>query len=120
MNFIALLIGYGVIGIVTLFVLTIICEFISNKIADFKDSKRTIKKGTIMYVDGERVEIKKNLNIRFKKTKVTVCKCDELRNLDIEGLCFRNVKDFAHSDFESKLLDKYKSNKQLMKNIIGE
>ena len=120
MNTIALLLGYGVIGLFAIFILVIICEFIDDKIKDIKDGKRIIKKGTIMFIDGERFEIKKDLNIRFKKRKVTICECDELRSLDISGYSFSNVKDFAQSDFENKLLDKYKANKQCLSRIIGK
>ena len=79
-----------------------------------------IKKGTVMFVDGEKVEIKKDLNIRFKKIKVTVCKCDEVEPSWVVGHCFNNIKDFAQSDFENNLLEAYKTNKRYFSKIIGK
>nr|DAT91079.1 MAG TPA: hypothetical protein [Caudoviricetes sp.] len=120
MEFIASAIGWGVIGLFATLVMIVICQYIDEKIKDIKDGKRTIKKGTVMYIDGERVEIKKDLNLRFKKRKTIVCECDELKSLDIEGYCFGNIKGYAQTEFEKKLLEAYKSNKQYMSTIVGE
>ena len=119
-NQVALWTGYFFIILLIITILYMIYELISRKIADIKDVKRTIKKGTVMFIDGERAEIKTDLNIRFKKRKVIICECDELNLLEIKGYCFNNTKDFAQSDFEHKLLEMYKSDKKFMSRFIGE
>lgn len=120
-NEIVLILGWCVVGMFVVLALTIVETFISIKIKDFKDRKKTIKAGATMYIQGNTVEIKKDLNIRFKKKKITVCECDELKSLDnIKGYCFNNMKDLAYLDFEKKLLHAYVSDKRYMSTIVGE
>ena len=113
--------GLITLSLMVYFLFIFICQIINDKIRDIKDQKKIIKAGTIMFLDGRRLELKRDLYLRFKKKKVTMCECEQLRYFPrIEGYSFENIKDFAQSDFENNLLQNYKVNKEWLASVFKE
>lgn len=121
LNGLSILIGYAVIGVIILAAITTIISMIGMKIKDIKDKKTTIKEGTVLYKDGRKFVIKKDLNIRFESVKGMSCKCDELGEHSwIKGISFPKSKMITLGNFERELMDNCILVPNKMRKIIEE
>lgn len=117
LNGLSMLIGYLVIGIITLAAIMTIISIIEAKVKDIKYKKTVIREGTMLFKDGKSFIVKKDLNVRFKKVKLMSCKCDELSEcVGVAGIPFAMSTAGALRNFEEELMmhcvaDSYKVRK---------
>lgn len=104
-------IGWALTSFVLIELIIKLIQLIFKKIKDFKDRKTVIKKGTIFFLDGKRVVLKKDLELKFKKVKYTECVCDNFRELPTgveRGTRNKLHRKWAKTNFETNLLNMYK------------
>lgn len=105
------MIGLSICVMLLLGLFSMLLDKIEEKIKDFKDRKTLIKKGTVFYLDGKRVILKRDLELRFKKVKYTECVCEEYREIPIGiqgGTGTKFHRNWAKTNFETNLLNMYK------------
>ena len=115
------MIGVSICVILILGFISMLLEKIDAKIKDFKDRKTVIKEGTIFYLDGKRVILKRDLDLRFKKVKYTECVCEEYKEIPrgIErGIRTKFHRKWAKTNFETNLLNMYKEFPDKFSHII--
>ena len=115
------MIGVSICVILILGFISMLLEKIDAKIKDFKDRKSVIKEGTIFYLDGKRVILKRDLELRFKKVKYTECVCEEYKEIPrgIErGIRTKFHRKWAKTNFETNLLNMYKEFPDKFSHII--
>ena len=103
--------GLAICVMLLLGLISMLLDKIGEKIKDFKDRKTLIKKGTVFYLDGKRVILKRDLELRFKKVKYTECVCEEYREIPIGiqgGTGTKLHRKWAKTNFETNLLNMYK------------
>lgn len=113
------IVGMSVSVLVTTTFLTLLMSFIKVKIKDFKQRKTVIRKGAIFFVDGKRVELKRDLVLNFHKTKYTECECTSF-DLPI-GLCKGTQKyhrSNSETNFETELLQYFKKFPNKVESIL--
>ena len=115
------MIGVSICVILILGFISMLLEKIDAKIKDFKDRKTVIKEGTIFYLDGKRVILKRDLELRLKKVKYTECVCEEYKEIPrgIErGIRTKFHRKWAKTNFETNLLNMYKEFPDKFSHII--
>ena len=115
------MIGVSICVILILGFISMLLEKIDAKIKDFKDRETVIKEGTIFYLDGKRVILKRDLELRFKKVKYTECVCEEYKEIPrgIErGIRTKFHRKWAKTNFETNLLNMYKEFPDKFSHII--
>ena len=115
------MIGVSICVILILGFISMLLEKIDAKIKDFKDRKTVIKEGTIFYLDGKRVILKRDLELIFKKVKYTECVCEEYKEIPrgIQcGVGANHYRRWAKTNFETNLLNMYKEFPDKFNHII--
>ncbi len=100
--------GLAICVMLLLGLIYMLLDEIGEKIKDFKDRKTLIKKGTVFYLDGKRVILKRDLELRFKKVKYTECVCEEYKEIPrgIQcGVGANHYRRWAKTNFETNLLN---------------
>ena len=113
--------GLTICVMLLLGLISMLLDKIGEKIKDFKDRKTLIKKGTVFYLDGKQVILKRDLDLRFKKVKYTECVCEEYKEIPrgIErGIRTKFHRRWAKTNFETNLLNMYKEFPDKFNHII--